>query len=107
MKNSIYTAGFQAHQENFEQAQENFDKKPCTETATILSNLRATKFSEEEMYTPEEITQRVKREKEKDEKFLSTLRHYASTIAIEELRTNEKTRVFLHKMNDNVNPIDL
>lgn len=62
----MYTAEYNAHLEKLAVAQINFDKKPCRETATILSNLREKRVS---MYTAEELAKRETMREKADKAF--------------------------------------
>lgn len=105
----MYTDAYKSHQKAFNGAQIAFDKSPSKKTATILSNLRETKFSDVDKFTPEHLEKRdleIRADNLKRGKMMSNL---VNTIAIERQFENkqidEKTYVELHKLNDQINPL--
>lgn len=55
MDTAKYTPVYQEHLTKMERAQVDFDKKPCKQTATVLSDLRETQFTDEQKFTAEYI----------------------------------------------------
>jgi len=62
----MYTTQYIKHQEDMKVAQINFDKNPCKETATKLSNLRQ---NVPQMYTNEELEKRKTMRQRANENF--------------------------------------
>lgn len=102
----MYTPEYQKHLEKFAQAQRNFDANPCKETATILSNLREVKWKEVEKYTSEEIERRNIEEDKRIKAHISRMRNYANTIHIENMNESQGVKARMHKINDELNPIN-
>jgi hypothetical protein len=62
----MYTTQYTQHLAAMELAQTAFDKKPCRETATKLSNLREKRV---DMYTQEEMAKRETMKQKADKAF--------------------------------------
>lgn len=62
MQDPRHTQAYAQHLQELETAQKAFDLNPNRETATLLSNTRNARFSDEEKYTPEALKQ-IKRER--------------------------------------------
>jgi hypothetical protein len=73
----MYTQEYKKHLEKMDLAKANFDKKPCRETATILSNLRQSKI---QMYTNEELEKRKTMREKADEIFWKEMWELTSNL---------------------------
>ena len=100
-----FTQMYLNYQVKFIESEQNFANNPNKKTATILSNLREKKFTQEEKYTTEHIKFIRIQEKEEMRRFGKRISNYSNSIKIESMDISEKTKCQFHKMNDLINPI--
>ena len=93
-----YTETYSNHLKLFAAAQKQFDANPCKKTATILSNLRATKFSDDEMYTIEYINEMKKTRSSRLSNLFDT---FQIEWSYEKGEISNELRMELHARNDN------
>ena len=109
MNQNIYTERYLNHLENVSAAQSEFDSNPCKHTATILSNLKALKFTDEVIYTEEYLLDRYNRIKESEKQHRNLLNNLFNTLQIEldyeSGRISNELRNELHFRNDENNAL--